>query len=55
MVFLNFPYRVTPKNTKKKFFDFFLAGGWVGLGFSKCMGGPSIVFGGPSGAVVGGM
>jgi hypothetical protein len=40
VVFLNSPYRETPKKrTKKKVKKKKPGGGWVGLGFSKCTGG----------------
>jgi hypothetical protein len=49
MVFLNSPYRETPKNVLKKNSKKKSGGGWVGLGFSKCTGGSvDFFFAGPS-------
>ena len=43
MVFLNSPCRETPKNVLKKVKEYKNSDrGWVGPGFSKCTGGPSI-------------
>jgi hypothetical protein len=45
MVFLNSPYREAPKNVQKeKTRKKQSAGGWVGLGFSKCTGGSVDLF-----------
>jgi hypothetical protein len=52
MVFLNFPYRETPKNAlnspRKNEFVTYMIGRWV-ADIANVRAGPSIFFGGPSG------